>query len=131
MKKIFSNKGFKIIVAILIILILIILYTKSLQKPVTIINNNSSFNELLKQDDIIIIDVRTDSEYNEAHIPKAINIPYSELESKIKYDKDKLIIVYSQNDSRSHLAALVLEDMGYTNIYEGDISKYDGKLVTN
>ena len=49
MEKIFSNKGFKIIVAILIIL-----YTKSLQKPVTIINN-SSFNELLKQDDIIVV----------------------------------------------------------------------------
>lgn len=131
MEKILSNKSFKIIVAILIILILIVVYTKSSQKSVTLIANKSDFNELIKKDDTIIIDVRTESEYNEGHIPKAINIPYNELETKIKFDKDKEIVVYSQNDSRSHLATVVLENMGYTNIYEGDISKYDGKLVTD
>lgn len=131
MEKILSNKSFKIIVAILIILILIVVYTKSSQKSVTLIDNKSDFNELIKKDDTIIIDVRTESEYNEGHIPKAINIPYNELETKIKFDKDKEIVVYSQNDSRSHLATVVLENMGYTNIYEGDISKYDGKLVTD
>lgn len=129
MEKIFSNRGFKIIVLILIILIIVLVYMKSSQKSVILIENKSDFSEILDQKDIVIIDVRSESEYKEGHILKAVNIPYNELKNKVKYDRKMKIVVYSKNDARSHMASTILEDMGYTNIYEADMTDYDGKLV--
>ncbi len=129
MEKLFSNREFKIVVLILIILIIVLVYMKSSQKSVVLIEDKSDFSEILNQQDIVIIDVRSESEYNEGHILKAINIPYNELNSKVKYDKKMKIVVYSKNDARSHMASTILEDMGYTNIYEADMTDYDGKLV--
>ena len=129
MEKLFSNREFKIVVLILIILIIVLVYMKSSQKSVVLIEDKSDFSEILNKQDIVIIDVRSESEYNEGHILKAINIPYNELNSKVKYDKKMKIVVYSKNDARSHMASTILEDMGYTNIYEADMTDYDGKLV--
>ena len=131
MEKIFSNRGFKIIVLILIILIIVLVYMKSSQKSVILIENKSDFSEILDQKDIVIIDVRSESEYKEGHILKAVNIPYNELKNKVKYDRKMKIVVYSKNDARSHMAAIILENMGYTRIYEADITDYDGKLAKN
>ena len=126
-----KDKFFKILVVSLIILFLIVISISNNKKSITVIENSDNFNDILKRDDIVIIDVRNQEEYNEEHIPKAINIPYNELQTKINYSKNKKIIVYSKNDSRSHMAAMVLENMGYTNIYEGNIANYNGKLITN
>ena len=126
-----NNKIFKILIISLIILFLIVISISNDKKRVTVIESPDNFNDILKQDEVVIIDVRNQEEYNEEHIPKAINIPYNELQTKINYSKDKKIIVYSKNDSRSHMAAMVLENMGYTNIYEGNIANYNGKLITN
>lgn len=104
MEKIFSNRGFKIIVLILIILIIVLVYMKSSQKSVILIENKSDFSEILDQKDIVIIDVRSESEYKEGHILKAVNIPYNELKNKVKYDRKMKIVVYSKNDARSHMA---------------------------
>ena len=131
MEKIFSNRGFKIIVLILIILIIVLVYMKSSQKSVILIENKSDFSEILDQKDIVIIDVRSESEYKEGHILKAVNIPYNELKNKVKYDRKMKIVVYSKNDARSHMAATILENMGYDHIYEADITDYDGKLAKN
>lgn len=129
MEKLFSNRGFKIIVLILIILIIVLVYMRSSQKSVILIEDKSDFSEILDQKDIVIIDVRSEGEYKEGHISKAINIPYNELKDKVKYDKKMKIVVYSKNDARSHMASIILKDMGYVNIYEADITDYDGKLV--
>lgn len=130
MQNFLQKHGFKILIGILCILILIVV-TNNKNVSINIIDTKESFNQLLEKNDIKIIDVRTKSEYNEGHIPKAINVEYSELKNKIKYDKKAEIIVYSQNDSRSHLAAKILKNMGYKKIYEGNMEKYEGKLVTN
>ena len=130
MENVVKNNGFKILVFIFIILILIVINLSSSQNKVTTIQNSDEFSEVLKQDELVIIDVRSKDEYNESHIPKAINIPYNKLEDEIKYDKKINIVVYSGDDSRNHLASVVLKDMGYKNIYEGSISDYKGKLVT-
>ena len=126
-----KDKFFKILIVSLIILFLIVISISNNKKSITVIENSDNFNDILKRDDIVIIDVRNQEEYNEEHIPKAINIPYNELQTKINYSKNKKIIVYSKNDSRSHMAAMVLEKMGYKNIYEGNITKYNGRLITN
>ena len=66
-----------------------------------------------KDEKYILIDVREESEYNEGHIPGAVNIPLGNINS-IKYDKDKIIIVYCRSGSRSRDAANKLNNIGYT-----------------
>ena len=69
----------------------------------------------------IILDVRTQEEYDEGHIPGAILIPDTEIEARaeeILTDKDQLILVYCRSGRRSKLAAEILVELGYTNIRE-------------
>ena len=69
----------------------------------------------------IILDVRTQDEFDETHIPGAILIPHDEITEKAEdllTDKDQLILVYCRSGRRSKLAAEALVELGYTNIKE-------------
>ena len=69
----------------------------------------------------VILDTRTQEEYDEGHIPGAILIPYDEILQKaegVLADKDQLILVYCRSGRRSKLAAEDLVKLGYTNIKE-------------
>lgn len=73
------------------------------------------------QKDYIILDTRTQEEYDTEHIPGAILIPYDEILEKaetVLADKDQLILVYCRSGRRSKLAAEDLVKLGYTNIKE-------------
>ena len=69
----------------------------------------------------IILDVRTQEEYDEGHISSAIVISHDEIAEKaeeVLTDKDQLILVYCRSGRRSKLAAEALVELGYTNIKE-------------
>lgn len=69
----------------------------------------------------IILDVRTQEEYDQGHIPGAILIPDTEIKAKaeeVLTDKDQLLLVYCRSGRRSKLAAEALVELGYTNIKE-------------
>ena len=69
----------------------------------------------------IILDTRTQEEYDEGHIPGAILIPYDEITQKaegVLTDKNQLILVYCRSGRRSKIAAQALVELGYTNIRE-------------
>ena len=69
----------------------------------------------------IILDVRTQEEFDEKHIPGAVLIPDYEIADKaedILPDKNQLILVYCRSGRRSKLAAEELVKLGYTNIKE-------------
>ena len=69
----------------------------------------------------IILDVRTQEEYDQGHIPGAIVISHEEIADKVEdvlTDKDQLILVYCRSGRRSKLAAEALVELGYTNIKE-------------
>lgn len=73
------------------------------------------------REDYIILDTRTQEEYDESHIPGAILIPYDEISEKaegVLTDKNQLILVYCRSGRRSKLAAEDLVKLGYTNIKE-------------
>jgi len=73
------------------------------------------------REDYIILDTRTQEEYQEGHIPGAIVISHDEIKQKaetILTDKDQLIFVYCRSGRRSKLASEDLVALGYTNIYE-------------
>ena len=69
----------------------------------------------------IILDVRAQDEYDQGHIPGAIVIPHTEIETRAEEeltDKDQQILVYCRSGRRSKLAADALRELGYTNIKE-------------
>ena len=69
----------------------------------------------------VILDVRTQAEYDEGHIPGAVLIPNTEIEDRAEEelpDKDQLILVYCRSGNRSKKAAQALAALGYTNIRE-------------
>ena len=69
----------------------------------------------------IILDVRTQEEYDQGHIPGAIVITHEEIAEKaegVLTDKDQLILVYCRSGRRSKIAAEALAELGYTNIKE-------------
>ena len=73
------------------------------------------------QEGYIILDVRTQEEYDEGHIPGAIQISHEEIEARAEQvltDKDQLILVYCRSGRRSKIAAEALAELGYTNIRE-------------
>lgn len=69
---------------------------------------------------IILLDVRTEEEYAEKHIPNSLLIPVEVIEeeapSKLS-DKSATIFVYCRSGRRSVTASETLVKMGYTNIY--------------
>ena len=73
------------------------------------------------QENYIILDTRTQQEYDEEHIPGAIVISHDEILEKAEDmlpDKDQLILVYCRSGRRSKLAAADLVKLGYTNVKE-------------
>ena len=69
----------------------------------------------------VILDTRTQEEYDEGHIPGAIVISHDEILQKaesVLTDKDQLILVYCRSGRRSKLAAEDLVKLGYTNVKE-------------
>ena len=73
------------------------------------------------EDGYIILDARTQEEYDQGHIPGAIVISHEEIAEKaedVLTDKDQLILVYCRSGRRSKIAAEALVELGYTNIRE-------------
>lgn len=71
--------------------------------------------------DYIIIDARTQSEYDEGHIENSIMIPEYEISDRAEKelpDKNQLILVYCRSGRRSKIASQALADLGYTNVKE-------------
>ena len=81
----------------------------------------------------IIIDARTQEEYDQGHIPGAILIPEYEIADRAEKelpDKNQLILVYCRSGRRSKIAAEVLVKLGYTNVKEfGGIIDWEYEIV--
>lgn len=81
----------------------------------------------------IILDVRTQKEYDEGHVPGAICIPDEDIgdtEPEILSDKEQLILVYCRSGNRSKKAAQKLAGLGYENVVEfGGIINWEYETV--
>jgi rhodanese-related sulfurtransferase len=79
-----------------------------------------SFNEAwMDSEDALLLDVRTDGEYADGHIPGSYLIPVQELEQRLdeisQYRNGK-VFVYCRSGNRSMTAASILEENGFTDI---------------
>jgi rhodanese-related sulfurtransferase len=84
-------------------------------------------------EDAVILDVRTQEEYAEGHIPDALLLPDTELKQRAEEllpDKDQTILVYCRSGRRSASAAKLMVELGYTEVYDfGGILDWTGEVV--
>ena len=98
------------------------------------VNAEEAATMMEEESSYIILDVRTDEEYSEKHIPGAINIPNETIGTEDipeLPDKEQLILVYCRSGNRSKQASEKLVKQGYTNIVEfGGINDWTGETVS-
>ena len=70
-------------------------------------------------EDIVWIDVRTPTEFNEAHVAGAVNIPFDEIETGVValgLETDQPIYLYCGSGRRAGIARESLQSVGYTEV---------------
>lgn len=111
----------------LIFYFLLFLSMLELQQNVIEIIDAEKLNEL-SNDNIIIYDIRTPSEYKAGRIPNAKHIDFfsSDFNDYFKkLDKRKPLMVYCAVGGRSERAAQILKDLGFEKIYDYAGGYYD------
>ena len=72
--------------------------------------------------EVIILDVREQDEYDSGHIPGAVLLPVGTIDedtaAEVIPEKDSTGLVYCRSGNRSKTASSALAELGYTNIYE-------------
>lgn len=78
--------------------------------------------EMMDTQEVVILDVREQHEYDSGHIPGAVLLPVGTITedtaAAVIDDPDTVVLVYCRSGNRSKTAAQALVDLGYTNIYE-------------
>lgn len=80
---------------------------------------------------VLLLDVRTQEEFNQGHIAGAVLNPFDALETMFKeQDKSRPIVLYCRSGNRSSIALRTLSGMGYTNVSDfGGINRWLGNLA--
>ena len=78
--------------------------------------------EMMDTQNVVILDVREQNEYDGGHIPGAVLLPVGTIDeaaaAEVIPNKDSTVLVYCRSGNRSKTASSKLAELGYTNIYE-------------
>ncbi len=69
----------------------------------------------------VILDIRTAGEYRDGHIPNSVLLDYYSpmfRENLAGFDKNKTYFVYCRSDNRSGRALGIMEELGFTRVFE-------------
>ena len=81
---------------------------------------------------IIILDVRTQAEYDKKHIPNAVLLPIEELRKdnfELLPDKNQKILVYCWTGRRAEDSTKILAEHGYKNVFNfGGLVDWKGEV---
>lgn len=80
---------------------------------------------------LIIVDVRSTSEFAAGHLPGSVNIPLDELPAHLdELDASVRVVVVCGSGSRSVRGAKLLLDAGYRDVYNliGGLATWNGEL---
>ncbi len=78
-------------------------------------------NKMDSEEEIIIVDVRTEEEFKESHIEGAVLIPNESIGDEMPGelpDKEQTILIYCRSGNRSRQAAEKLIEMGYSSVWD-------------
>ena len=77
---------------------------------------------MMDQQDVIVLDVREQEEYDSGHIPGAVLLPVNAIgedsAAAVIPEKDSVVLVYCRSGNRSKTASKGLAELGYTQVYE-------------
>lgn len=88
--------------------------------------------EPLHHPDAVLIDCREEDEYQQGHLPNALNIPLSQFQlfPMFQIPKEQELLIYCHSGNRAGQAILFLDDLGYTKLKNlGGTIHYRGELV--
>ncbi len=97
----------------------------SAKSPVNILGNsieneieglveNITWKEVMKLEDPYILDVRTNREYENSHLEKAVLIPLDELRTRLEeLPKERIIYIHCHTGLRSYIACRILSQNGF------------------
>ena len=78
--------------------------------------------EMIDTQEVIVLDVREQDEFDTGHIPGAVLLPVGTITkdsaAAVIPKLDTVVLVYCRSGNRSKTASQVLADLGYTQIYE-------------
>lgn len=83
--------------------------------------NTSAFKELLDQENVQLVDVRTVEEFKSGHIPYALNfdVKLDDFTDRISLlDTLKPVLVYCKSGGRSAKAATILKENGFKEVFD-------------
>lgn len=74
----------------------------------------------MNADDVLVLDVREDSEYKQGHLANAVHIPLGQLGNRLKdleKYRDRTVVAYCRTGSRSNSAASLLRRQGFNSVF--------------
>ena len=78
--------------------------------------------EMMDTQQVLVLDVREQAEYDSGHIPGALLLPVGTIEedtaAAVIPEKDTVVLVYCRSGNRSKTAAAALAALGYSHVYE-------------
>ena len=75
----------------------------------------------MMDENVIVLDVRTQEEYDQGHIEGALLLPLSDIQMgqlSLLEDKEQVLLVYCRSGNRSETAAKLLIEAGYIQVYD-------------
>ncbi|MHB8667553.1 MAG: rhodanese-like domain-containing protein [Burkholderiales bacterium] len=82
--------------------------------------NTLEATQLINREDALLLDIREQAEYAQAHILNSRGMPLSQLEARvgdIEKFKDRPVIVYCATGNRSSVAAATLRKHGFSKVF--------------
>ncbi len=78
--------------------------------------------KMMETQDVIVLDVREQNEFDAGHIPGAVLLPVGTITkdtaAAVIPDLDSVVLVYCRSGNRSQTASRALAELGYRGIYE-------------
>jgi rhodanese-related sulfurtransferase len=111
------------------------MYLQPKQNRMSDLSQNDWANALDDHPEAVVLDVRTQEEFDGGHIPKALNIDLrlgpGFLDAINSLDKSKSYYVYCRSGARSAQAVQIMRDLGFSETYNliGGIQEWKGETV--
>jgi len=99
----------------------ILLFSACAQAQITQIEPQALLDNIVNQQTLTILDVRSEQEFSEGHIQGAINIPYDQLvqnKTRIAKYKAQELVLYCRSGRRASVAYQTLQNLGFSKLID-------------
>jgi len=90
--------------------------------------------EMMRVGDVLILDVRSQDEFNDGHIYGAVLLPEDEIRERafdVIISKSQTVLLYCRSGRRSDNAARALSEMGFLYVFDfGGILDWPYEVIT-